>query len=124
MRQKMQEITGGAPAAPTTPSAPTAATAAEPAPVFPPGADEQAIAKARDAMRQQMHAQASENGKTRQTRVTGFSTRLDFPPLDAPPLPISAEKQQKLEYLLKKYKADEIGPEEYQAERAKILAGQ
>ncbi len=46
-----------------------------------------------------------------------------FKPLEAPPLPISAEKQQKLSDLLRKYKMDEITPEQYHEQRAKILAG-
>jgi hypothetical protein len=41
-----------------------------------------------------------------------------------PPLPISEEKHQKLQELLTRYKADQITPEEYQKERAAILAGQ
>ncbi len=43
-------------------------------------------------------------------------------PLEAPPLPISAEKEQRLQELLTKYKADQITPDQYQKERAKILA--
>jgi hypothetical protein len=46
----------------------------------------------------------------------------DLPPLSAPPLPISAAKDQQLQALLQRYKADQITPEQYQAERAKILA--
>lgn len=42
----------------------------------------------------------------------------------APALPISEDKQQKLQELLGKYKADQITPEEYQKQRAAILAGQ
>jgi archaellum component FlaD/FlaE len=41
---------------------------------------------------------------------------------EAPPLPISSDKEQRLQELLKKYKADQLTPEQYQAERAKILA--
>jgi hypothetical protein len=40
----------------------------------------------------------------------------------APPLPISALKEQQLQELLRKYKADEITPAEYHAQRAAILA--
>ena len=40
----------------------------------------------------------------------------------APPLPISAEKQQKLQALLAKYRMDQVTPEEYQTQRAAILA--
>lgn len=40
----------------------------------------------------------------------------------APPLPISAEKQQKLQALLAKYRMDQVTPDEYQKQRAVILA--
>jgi hypothetical protein len=40
----------------------------------------------------------------------------------APPLPISQEKQQKLQALLGKYRADQVSPDEYQKQRAAILA--
>jgi hypothetical protein len=50
------------------------------------------------------------------------SGSLDFPPLDGPGSPLSAEKQQQLNELLQKYRADQITPEQYHAERAKILA--
>ena len=43
-------------------------------------------------------------------------------PIPAPTLPISAAKQEKLEALLAKYKADQISPEEYHVQRAAILA--
>jgi len=46
-----------------------------------------------------------------------------FPSLEGPALPISAEKDQLLKDLLRKYRADELTPEEYQSQRAKILAG-
>jgi hypothetical protein len=45
-----------------------------------------------------------------------------FPPIQAPPLDISAEKQQRLDELFRKYKVDEVTPEEYHQQRAKILA--
>jgi flagellar biosynthesis GTPase FlhF len=47
---------------------------------------------------------------------------LAFKPIEAPPLPISADKQQRLAELLRKYKVDELTPEQYHQERAKILA--
>ncbi len=43
-------------------------------------------------------------------------------PIAGPPNPLSADKQQRLAELLKKYKADQVSPEEYHKERAKILA--
>jgi hypothetical protein len=47
---------------------------------------------------------------------------LGLKPIEAPPLPVSAEKQAQLQALLVKYKADEVTPDQYQTERAKILA--
>jgi hypothetical protein len=41
----------------------------------------------------------------------------------APPLPISSTKEAQLQELLVRYKADQISPEDYHKERAKILAG-
>lgn len=43
-------------------------------------------------------------------------------PIERPPLPISTDKQQRLQELLQKYRADEVTPEQYQKDRAKILA--
>jgi hypothetical protein len=44
-----------------------------------------------------------------------------FQPLPAPESPLTADKRQRLAVLLQKYKADQITPEQYHAERAKIL---
>ncbi len=49
---------------------------------------------------------------------------LTFPAMEAPPLPISMDKKQQLDALLERYKADQITPDQYQAERAKILGSQ
>jgi hypothetical protein len=45
-------------------------------------------------------------------------------PVTAPPVPISESQQQQLQALLQQYIANQITPAQYQAERAKILAGQ
>ena len=45
-----------------------------------------------------------------------------FKRLETPPVLISSDKTQRLEQLLRKYKADELTPTEYQKERAKVLA--
>jgi hypothetical protein len=42
-------------------------------------------------------------------------------PMETPALPISATKEERLQALLEKYKADQITPEEYHTERAKII---
>jgi hypothetical protein len=47
---------------------------------------------------------------------------LGMKPLVAPPLPISATKQERLDALLQKYKADQVTPDEYHSQRAAILA--
>jgi hypothetical protein len=49
---------------------------------------------------------------------------LGLAPIQAPPPPVTAQQQQELQALLQRYEADQITPEEYQAERAKIMAGQ
>jgi hypothetical protein len=45
-----------------------------------------------------------------------------FPPIAAPPVPLSPDKQERLAVLLHRYQIDEISPEQYHAARAKILA--
>ena len=162
MRQKMQDMEAQPTVAPSQPAPPVTAPAppvAVPAPAvaatppavaapaepqFPPGADPETIAKARDAMRlklQQVEAQPPAPAETvarisppppgtKPPRVpeppkpVKVTSKLSFPQLEAPPLPINADKQQQLNLLLQKYRADEISPEQYHAERAKILGGQ
>jgi hypothetical protein len=45
-----------------------------------------------------------------------------FPQIQGPPPSVSADKEQRLQELLRKYKADQVTPEEYHQQRAKILA--
>jgi len=45
-----------------------------------------------------------------------------FAPVEPPPSPISSAKEARLAELLRKYKADEITPQQYHEQRAKILA--
>jgi len=45
----------------------------------------------------------------------------EYPPLPPPPSPLNAAQQAQLAALLGKYQADEITPEQYQTERAKIV---
>ena len=47
---------------------------------------------------------------------------LGLKPIEAPPLPITAAQEAQLQALLAKYKANQITPEEYQKQRAEILA--
>ena len=84
-----------------------------------PKADGGAITKAREALRQRMSSMTYAEPTSRGGNAEG----VNFPPLEGPPLPISSEKQQRLSELLQRYRADQVTPEQYQAERAKILAG-
>lgn len=54
--------------------------------------------------------------KATKPAVTGYA------PLVAPALPLSGTKEQRLQQLLEQYKADQITPAEYHAQRAKIIA--
>jgi hypothetical protein len=45
-----------------------------------------------------------------------------FPAIQGPPSPVSGDKQQRLAELLRKYKADELTPEEYHVQRTKIMS--
>ena len=55
--------------------------------------------------------------------VSDVGKPLGLKPILAPPLPITSAQQAELQALLEKYDANAITPEQYQAERAKILAG-
>ena len=49
---------------------------------------------------------------------------LGLKPIEAPPLPISADKEAQLQVLLDQYMANQVTPDEYQKKREEILAGQ
>jgi hypothetical protein len=127
MRQKMQSLEGQPAAAPTAPAAlPPAAPAVAVTPVEPPTtpgingppeADATSINKARESVRNAMASMPAEASSSTNPNA------LNFPPLSAPPLGISTEKEGHLRALLQQYKMDLISPEQYQAARAKILAG-
>ena len=65
-------------------------------------------------------ATAPQPAKTTDDNYAGKD--LGMQPIAAPPLPIPASKQQELQDLLVKYRADLVSPDEYQKERAAILA--
>jgi type IV secretory pathway VirB10-like protein len=71
----------------------------------------------------QAQAKAQADASREKKKASPPKAALVFKPLEAPPLPVSAEKEQKLSDLLRRYKADEVTPEQYQEQRAKILAG-
>jgi hypothetical protein len=84
-----------------------------------PKADAESLAKAREALRQRMQGMTYVDPASR----GGSTVGSNFIPLEGPPLPISSEKHERLNGLLQRYRADQLTPEQYQAERAKILAG-
>jgi hypothetical protein len=96
-------------------------------------ASAESIAKARAAVEQEMKqletlppvaaGGAGEPTALAPTKTTKRNQRLQsFPPLQTPPPAIGADKEQRLQELLRKYRADQITPEQYHQERAKILA--
>ena len=58
--------------------------------------------------------------QTRRPRVTREND--EFEPIQGPPTGFSTGKEQRLKELLDRYMADEVTPDQYHAERAKILA--
>jgi len=90
-------------------------------------------AKAKAEPKKQAEAQTQKEAETKAKAQQGMSEKsatkaqaekkpAAFKPIERPPAPISADKDQRLTELLRKYKADEITPDQYQKERAKILA--
>jgi hypothetical protein len=144
LRQKMNELemqptiaTPGQPAPAVAPSTPAAASVVQPQPSAaqpaPAPANAENIAKARAAVEQEMKQlkalpPVAAGGAAAPTElVPGKTTKqkqilLSFPPLQSPPSAVPAAKEQRLQELLRKYRADQITPEEYHQQRAKILA--
>jgi hypothetical protein len=82
-----------------------------------------------DAMREAMRARIA--GEAPAAAVTSSSATAAAMPsaqaaslttLTPPPSPLSATKAQRLQALLEQYKTDQITPEQYHAQRAKIIA--
>lgn len=96
------------------------------------GADD-ATARMEEALRQAMAAQPAAPAQPAPARTSPGKTvastqspaRFTAAPLhnDLIPSPFSAAKQQKLDALLNRYKADQITPQEYHRQRAEIIAG-
>lgn len=129
---------------PPPPVAPTPVVVPPPlAPVYtPPPQDDAAIARARAALRQELQSpdarppaapSAYEPARVvSQPPRSGASAAFREPPApsvapsfrspEAPPSPIPAAKELELAELLRKYRADEISPEEYHRQRAAVLA--
>jgi hypothetical protein len=133
--------------APSEPAA-TTPTESQPAPVTTTTADAATQTAARAALDQKMHEMDAQQAATNTTLVTMIAPvhsdtapvqapavatppqsvvnypgkELGLKPIDVPPPPVSAEKEAQLQALLAKYVADQVSPEEYQQQRAAILA--
>jgi len=53
---------------------------------------------------------------------TPSASPSSYKPLEGPPAPVTASQRQRLDELLTRYRADQVTPEQYHQERAKILA--
>lgn len=69
------------------------------------------------------HLQASPAPKSSAATSTGASSPRpgQYQPLQAPASPLDAARQSQLAELLRRYRAEEITPEQYHTERAKII---
>jgi hypothetical protein len=110
LRQKMKELEAQPPAQTTAPAraAAPASAAAKPAEAKP-----QATAS-----KPEVKPTAEKATKS----PAAVKNAPAFPPIQAPPPTVSADKQQRLADLLRKYKAEELTPEEYHQQRAKIMS--
>ncbi len=123
LHQKMSELGAQAVTPPPT-------NALKPAPVTP---TEKQGGQAAMSRSQQKALEREEKQAVEAAMVQAPETKLPkretnvapigFEPLLAPPPPVSAAQQAQLDELLQRYKADQITPEQYFTERAKIMSG-
>jgi hypothetical protein len=122
LRQKMKELEAQPPASTNAP----ASAAAKPAQTKPKATASPAPAVAKPAEAKPKPTASKPEGKptadTVQKKPAAVKATPAFPPIQAPPPAISADKQQRLVELLRKYKAEELTPEEYHLQRAKIMS--
>lgn len=60
--------------------------------------------------------------KTTKPKVQSDEPQKAMSTLEAPASPLAGSKEQRLQQLLQQYKADQITPEQYHQQRAKIIA--
>lgn len=119
------------PPAATTPApveTPADSTIMSPA-ITQPG-DSEAQARARAALNEKMAALGTPAAPTQPASASNASPAVNAAaaasaspaPIVAPPLPINFSKEQKLDWLLNLYKANQISPQQYHEQRAAILA--
>ena len=94
-------------------------SASKPATTNAPAASTKPVAKAKKEKKKRS-ADATKPENSSEANFAGKD--LGLMPVPPPPPPISAGKQAQLDQLLTKYKADQVSPDEYQKQRAAILA--
>jgi hypothetical protein len=87
----------------------------------PGGVDNPAQAKAREALWQKLRELNAWQPVAAPAGTPGFP--VTFKPIDPPQSAFSGPKSEKLAELLRKYRADQITPEEYHKQRAAVVAG-
>jgi hypothetical protein len=109
--------------------APAPAPVAAPAPAPASPAPSAPASKRDDAEKAALSTAMTTPATSSTTNSAAAAAALNYPgkdlglkPVSAPPLPISTAKQQRLQALLDKYKADQLTPDEYHQQRAAILA--
>jgi hypothetical protein len=121
---KVKTLPPGNPSAPTAAVAAPTVIAAQPAPVAEPvtpcpAVMTNACAQTKADLKT-APAPAKNTGPAAAAWYPGKETGL--PPLVAPASPLAPDQQAKLQTLLEKYKADQLTSEQYQQQRAAILA--
>lgn len=117
LRQKLAELEAQ-PAQPIVQPAPAPApAAAEPAP-----AATTVVQKAAAPAGEAAAAPAPAPKQKPAKKSVSPQVTQSFPQIEGPAPAVAADKQQRLDELLRKYRADQVTPEEYHQQRAKILA--
>jgi hypothetical protein len=98
---------------PTAPPAPATPPVAVSAPTYAP------IPETSNVARPELPMTPTPEPVAGQNQVTPF---VNLPALSGPPSSLSAAKQQKLDALLQQYRMDQLTPQQYHEQRAKVLA--
>ena len=114
------------PAAPDAPAPPAKSAAEIRAEEKAAAAEAKRLAE-EDKARQKAEAEAAKAKEAAEAKAAAAQAKSapkgpTFDPIPAPPSNLAESKETRLADLLKKYKAEEITPEQYHTERAKILA--
>jgi len=127
-RQALHQLLYGTqapqPSAPVTVAVPSIPETAPVETWNPLAADNAAQARARETLWQEMRRLDAQQGGV--SPYAGLkepgSAPVAFKPVDVPPPPFSGAKAERLGELLRRYRADQITPEEYHRQRTAILA--